>query len=129
MLQIKTAWHIFGETRKDNQNFGKWKQNNSTKVSNSTTFVSNLPCKLQQNNSKLVSLWMGYFLSFSISPPPPPPPLAILLILTRNTCMQQPLAYILQTLFQHEVLVITSTLNAGSRCLRRVSHGNTIIVF
>ena len=26
--------------------------------------------------------------------------------ITRNTCMQQPLAYILQTLFQHEVLVI-----------------------
>jgi hypothetical protein len=30
--------------------------------------------------------------------------------------MQQPLAYILQTLFQHEVFVITPTLNAGSRC-------------
>jgi hypothetical protein len=49
--------------------------------------------------------------------------------LTRNTCMQQPFAYILQTLFQHEVLVITSTLNAGSGCSRHVSHGNTIIVF
>ena len=48
---------------------------------------------------------------------------------TRNTCMQQPLAYILQTLFQHEVLVITPTLNAGSRCSRHVSHGNTIIFF
>ena len=44
--------------------------------------------------------------------------------LTRNTCMQQPLAYILQTLFQHEVFVNTPTLNAGSRC--HVSHGNTI---
>ena len=30
--------------------------------------------------------------------------------------MQQPLAYILQILFQHEVFVITPTLNAGSRC-------------
>ena len=30
--------------------------------------------------------------------------------------MQQPLAYIFQTLFQHEVFVITPTLNAGSRC-------------
>jgi hypothetical protein len=37
-------------------------------------------------------------------------------IYTRNTCMQQPLAYIFQTLFQHEVFVITPTLNAGSRC-------------
>jgi hypothetical protein len=55
--------------------------------------------------------------------------------LTRNTCMQQPLAqtlfqhevaWISQTLFQHEVFVITPTLNAGSRCSR---HGNTIIVF
>jgi hypothetical protein len=35
---------------------------------------------------------------------------------TRNTCMQQPLAYIFQTLFQHEVFVTTATLNAGSRC-------------
>jgi hypothetical protein len=34
---------------------------------------------------------------------------------TRNTCMQQPLAYIFQTLFQHEVFIITPTLNAGSR--------------
>jgi hypothetical protein len=47
--------------------------------------------------------------------------------------MQQPLAYILQTLFQHEVFVITPTLNAGSRCSRHVTHGcngnsgNTII--
>jgi hypothetical protein len=41
--------------------------------------------------------------------------------------MQQPLAYIFQTLFQHEVFVITPTLNAGSQA--RVSHGNTIIVF
>jgi hypothetical protein len=32
---------------------------------------------------------------------------------TRNTCMQQPLAYIFQTFFQHEVVVITPTLNAG----------------
>jgi hypothetical protein len=29
--------------------------------------------------------------------------------------MLQPLAYIFQTLFQHEVFVITPTLNAGSR--------------
>jgi hypothetical protein len=43
--------------------------------------------------------------------------------------MQQPLTYIIQTLFQHEVFVITPTLNAGSRCSRHVSHGNTIIVF
>jgi hypothetical protein len=28
----------------------------------------------------------------------------------RNTCMQQPLAYIFQTLFQHEVFVIMPTL-------------------
>jgi hypothetical protein len=35
--------------------------------------------------------------------------------LTRNTCMQQLLAYIFQTLFQHEVFVTTPTLNAGSR--------------
>jgi hypothetical protein len=48
-------------------------------------------------------------------------------IMTRNTCMQQPLAYILQILFQHEVFVITPTLNAGSLCLRHVCHGNTII--
>jgi hypothetical protein len=41
--------------------------------------------------------------------------------------MQQPLAYILQTLFRHEVFVITPTLNAGSRCSRHVCHGNTII--
>jgi hypothetical protein len=47
---------------------------------------------------------------------------------TRNTCAQQPLAYIFQTLFQHEVFVITPTPNAGSRS-RHVSHGNTIIVF
>jgi hypothetical protein len=48
-------------------------------------------------------------------------------VLTRKTCMQQSLAYILQTLFQHEVFVITPTLNAGSRCSRHVCHGNTII--
>ena len=29
--------------------------------------------------------------------------------------MQQPLAYIFQTLFQHEVFIITPTLNAGLR--------------
>jgi hypothetical protein len=43
-----------------------------------------------------------------------------------------PRLYIFQALFQHEVFVITPTLNAGSRCLRHVSHalgGNTIIVF
>jgi hypothetical protein len=49
--------------------------------------------------------------------------------LTRNTRMQQPLAYSFQTVFQHEVFVITPTLNAGSRCSRHISHGNTIIVF
>jgi hypothetical protein len=48
------------------------------------------------------------------------------ILLTRNTCMQQPLAYIIQTLFQHEVFVITPTLNAGSRCPRHVCHGNKI---
>jgi hypothetical protein len=52
-----------------------------------------------------------------------------IVFITRNTCMQQPLAYILQTLFQHEVFVITPTMNAGSRCSRHVSHGNTIIAF
>ena len=36
--------------------------------------------------------------------------------ITRNTCMQQPLAYIFQTLFQHEVFVIMPTLNTGSHC-------------
>ena len=30
-----------------------------------------------------------------------------------------------QTLFQHEVFRIISTLNAGSICLRHVNHGNT----
>jgi hypothetical protein len=52
-----------------------------------------------------------------------------LIIYTRNTCMQQPLAYILLTLFQHEVFVITPTLNAGSRCSRHACHGNTIFFF
>ena len=44
--------------------------------------------------------------------------------------MQQPLAYVVQTLFQHEVFVIAPTLNAGSKW-RHVSHDNTttIIVF
>ena len=41
-----------------------------------------------------------------------PPPTAVTLnapvhLTTRNTCMQQPLAYIFQTLFQHEVFIIT----------------------
>jgi hypothetical protein len=36
--------------------------------------------------------------------------------------MQQPLAYIFQTFFQHEIFVITPTLNAGSRCSLHVSH-------
>ena len=40
----------------------------------------------------------------------------LLRLFTRNTCMQRPLAYIFQTLFQHEVFVIMPTLNAGSRC-------------
>jgi hypothetical protein len=35
--------------------------------------------------------------------------------------MQQPLAYIFQTLFQYEVFAITPTLNAGSRCSSHVS--------
>jgi hypothetical protein len=48
---------------------------------------------------------------------------------TRNMCTQQPLAYIFQTLFQHEVFVITPTLNAGSRCSHHVTHCNTIIDF
>jgi hypothetical protein len=39
--------------------------------------------------------------------------------------MQQLLAYIFQTMSQHEVFVITPTLNAGYRCSRHVSHGNT----
>ena len=34
-----------------------------------------------------------------------------------------------QTLFQHEVFRIISTLNAGSHCLRHGNHGNTINVF
>ena len=34
-----------------------------------------------------------------------------------------------QTLFQHEVMQIISTLNAGSFCSRHVNHGNTINVF
>ena len=34
-----------------------------------------------------------------------------------------------QTLFQHEVFKIISTLNAGSLCLRHGNHGNTINVF
>ncbi len=34
-----------------------------------------------------------------------------------------------QTLFQHEVFQIISTLNAGSHCLRQGNHGNTINVF
>jgi hypothetical protein len=38
--------------------------------------------------------------------------------------MQHPLAYILQTLFQHKVFVITPTLNAGSCCSRHFNHGN-----
>jgi hypothetical protein len=53
----------------------------------------------------------------------------VIVLYTRNTCMQQPLAYILQTLFHREVFEITSAMNAGSRCSRHVSHGNTIIVF
>jgi hypothetical protein len=36
---------------------------------------------------------------------------------TRNTCMQQPLAYIFQTLFQHEVFVILQKLTQA-----RVAH-------
>ena len=43
--------------------------------------------------------------------------------------MQQHLAYIPQTLFQHEVFVVMPTLNAGLRCSRHVSHGNMIIAF
>jgi hypothetical protein len=50
---------------------------------------------------------------------------------TRNTCMQQPLAYIFQTLFLHEVFVITPTLNAGSRFTSCLSwqHDNCFLIF
>ncbi len=35
----------------------------------------------------------------------------------------------LQTLCQHEVFEVISTLNAGSPCSRHVNYGNTINVF
>jgi hypothetical protein len=44
-------------------------------------------------------------------------------LLCPEPVLQQPLAHIFQTLFQHEVFLITPTLNAG---LRHVCHGNTI---
>ena len=44
------------------------------------------------------------------------PLVMLVMYFTRNTCMQQPLAYIFQTLFQHEVFI---------RVARHVSHGNT----
>ena len=51
-------------------------------------------------------------------------------LFTRNTCLQQPLAFIskhcVNTMFQHEVFRVISTLNAGSLCLRLVNHGNKI---
>ena len=34
--------------------------------------------------------------------------------------MEKCIAYIFQTLFQHEVFLITPTLNAGFRCFRHV---------
>jgi hypothetical protein len=45
--------------------------------------------------------------------------------------MQRPLAHIFQTFFQNiKVVLISPTLNAGSRCPRHVNHGNPInIVF
>jgi hypothetical protein len=48
--------------------------------------------------------------------------------------MQQPLAYIFQTLFQHEVFVITPTLNAGLRChvmlvMASWQHDNCFLIF
>jgi hypothetical protein len=46
---------------------------------------------------------------------------------TRNTCMQQPLAFVFQTLFQRELFGITSKLNACSGYSHQMSHGNTII--
>jgi hypothetical protein len=53
------------------------------------------------------------------------------IVRTRNTCMQQPLAYIFQTLFLHEVFVITPTLNAGSRFTSCLSwqHDNCFLIF
>ena len=58
-------------------------------------------------------------------------PLYDMLLDTRNTCMQQRLAYIFQTLFQHEVFVITPTLNAGSRCTSCYSwqHDTCFLIF
>jgi hypothetical protein len=48
--------------------------------------------------------------------------------ITRNTCMQQPLAFIFQTLFQHEVFRITPTQNTGWCCsCMWCCRGNTII--
>ena len=50
---------------------------------------------------------------------------------TRNTCLQQPLAFVFKhcfnTIFQHEVFRIISTLNAGSSCLRHVIVGHEIV--
>ena len=45
--------------------------------------------------------------------------------------MQQPLAYIFQVLFQHEVFVNRNYANTERRLAlpRHVSYGNTIIVF
>jgi hypothetical protein len=41
--------------------------------------------------------------------------------------MQQSLAYIFQTLFQHEVFVINANTERSLALSRYVSHGNTII--
>jgi hypothetical protein len=53
---------------------------------------------------------------------------AKLVTYTRNTCMQQPIAYIFQTLTYTKYRISNwSTLNAGSR-LRQCCHGNTTIL-
>jgi hypothetical protein len=42
--------------------------------------------------------------------------------------MQQPLAFIFQNVFQHEVFLPTPAMNAGALALsRHVSHGSTFI--
>jgi hypothetical protein len=50
---------------------------------------------------------------------------------TRNTCMQQltPRLYSPNIVSTWSIRSYTPTLNAGSRCSRHVSHGNTIIGF
>ena len=83
-----------------------------------------LLCVLICTSGLRKSSWRDLDPTKHIRPPRPIYTMA-LVFLTRNTCMQQPLAYIPQTLFQHEVFVVTPTLNlwlnAGSRCSRHVS--------